>query len=157
MLKQIAVPSKYTSNMLRHQIAAHIAKNVDFYQPRMWMYLLRQRLSFATYIKAFARGYIWADIFTLGAIVRMWNVSISIILPTLKDVWRIHHNADVPDIVIIANGDQFSSERAITHFVPTQHLKNTSKVVASNTAAQDHIEQLHGDTNGRRHKSVVPS
>ena len=77
------------------------------------------------------------------------------ILPTLKDVWRIHHNADVPDIVIIANGDQFSSERAITHFVPTQHLKNTSKVVASNTAAQDHIEQLHGDTNGYKEGTRV--
>ena len=72
--------------------------------------------------------------------MRMWNVSISIISPTLRDVWRIHHNADVPDIVIIANGNQFGSERAITHFVPTQHLKNTSKSTFKGTS--DHISYL---------------
>ena len=42
-------------------------------------------------------------------------------------VWRIHHNADMPDIVIIANRDQFSSERAIACFVPTQHLQTHQK------------------------------
>ena len=140
--------------MLRRQIAVYIAKNIDFFEPRMRTYLQRHHLSFTTYVKAFAHGHIWSDVFTIGAIVRMWNMPISIISPTLKDVWRIHHNVDQPDIVIIANGSQFASERAITYFIPTC-LENKSKIVASNEAAQGNIEQLHGDTNGYKEGTKV--
>ena len=80
---------------------------------------------------------IWSDIFTVGAIVRMWNISITIISPTGNDVWKIHHNMDVPDVVIAANGDAFGSNRAATHFSSTEYLSNASKIVPSDKANQD--------------------
>ena len=141
--------------MFRTQIAAHIAKNVDFFQPRMRLYLARQHLSFTSYVKAFARGQIWSDIFTVGAIVHMWNVSVTIISPMGKDVSRIHHNMDVPDVIIVANGDKFGNSRAATYFAATEHLSNTSKIVPSNKANQDRVEKLHGFTNGYKEGTKV--
>ena len=148
ILKQFDIPKGFTPNMFRKQIAAYIAKNVDFFQPRMRSHLARQHLSFTSYVKAFARGQIWCDMFTVGAIVRMWNISITIISPIGNDVWRIHHNMDVPDVVIAANGDAFGSNREATHFSSTEYLSNASKIVPSDKANQDPIEKLHGFTKG---------
>ena len=40
-------------------------------------------------------------------------------------------------------------------FCTNTTFANTSKVVASNTAAQDHIKQLHDETNGYKEGTTV--
>ena len=104
VLIQLKYPKPVKSHVVRHQIAAHMVEDYEFYYLKMEAYLDHHKLSYSAYIMHLYRGDIWADEFMLGALSRMFDITISVISPLYNDVWQIFHNSGIPHIVIISNG-----------------------------------------------------
>ena len=120
VLIQLKYPKPVKSHVVRHQIAAHMVEDYEFYYPKMEAYLEHHNLSYSAYIMHLYRGDIWADEFMLGALSRMFDITISVISPLYNDVWQIFHNSGLPHVVIISNGGDIGKKRGASHFSATR-------------------------------------
>ena len=148
VLLQMHIPKRLTPNIVRHQVAEFMTENVSFFYPKMKEYLDKNKLSFNAYIKHVYKGNIWADEYVLGALGKMYNVKISIISPYCSDIWNVFHNSTIPDIVLVANGNDFKGKHNITHFTMTKGKTATWKCVGSEVNIRE-IGSHRGFSNGK--------
>ena len=148
VLLQMHIPKGLTPNIVRHQVAEFMTENVSFFFPKMKEYLDQNNLSFKAYIKHVYKGNIWADEYLIGALGKMYNVKISIISPYLSDIWNVFHNSSIPDIVLVANGNDFKGKHNITHFTMTKGKATTWKCVGSEVNIGE-IGSHRGFSNGK--------
>ena len=120
----------------------------------MGRYLKQQDMTFETYVLGVATGSVWADKYIIGAIEHMFNISISIVSPAYKSPWKIFHNSEIADIVIVSNGYSFGHKKQPTHFSSTEKVsKNWKKIghdVKDNT-----IKSVTGVTAGKKAASKI--
>ena len=64
-------------------------------------------MTFESYVLGVATGIMWGDKYIIGAIEQMFNLSINIVSPAYKTPWKIFHNSEIADIVIVSNGFHF--------------------------------------------------
>ena len=144
---------------MRTQVAAYMAANVYFFFPRMEKYLQYgerpdEKLTYEAYLMGVHSGEIWADIYMLMAISRMWNISISIISPAYKSMWNLFHDSKSPNIVIVSNGKAFGSSRQAWHFSPTEKTLPSAKKLGYDVAVlsvKNVTKRSDGNSEGKRH------
>ena len=136
---QLHVLKEVTPEILRHQVAEYMVQEALFFEPKMRVYLQRKKISFNAYIMGVYNGNIWIDEFMLGAGGSMFNIHVSIISLHFPDFWSIFHNGhDQPDIILIANGSEFGTERdAITHFSVTRGDEESWKCVGTDQGEKE--------------------
>ena len=110
---KLKYPKPVKSDIVRHQIVAHMVEDYEFYYPKMEVYLDHHKLSYSAYIMYLYRGDIWADKFMLGALSRMFDIKTSVISPLYNDVWQVFHDSGIPHVVIISNGGDIYSLRSL--------------------------------------------
>ena len=132
-------PKEVTPEILRHQVAEYMVQEALFFEPKMRVYLQQKKMSFNAYIMGVYNGNIWIDEFMLGAVGWMFNIRVSIISPYFTDFWSIFHDGhDQPDIILIANGSDFGTERdAITHFSVTRGDQESWKCIGTDQGEKE--------------------
>ena len=111
-------------------------------------------MTFETYVLVVATGSVWGDKYVIEAIEHMFNLSISIVSPAYMTPWKIFHNSEIADIVVISNGFHFGHKKQPTHFSPTEHLsKNLKKI--GHDVENTKVKHIHGDTEGRKAASKM--
>ena len=150
VMLQLKIPKNVKSDVLRHQIAAHMAEDYTFYYPKMKEYLKHHKLSYGAYVMQIFSGNIWADEFVLGAIGRMFDIKISVISPYYDDVWRIFHDSALPHVVIISNGSDFGKKHSPTHFSATKGSEAVWNCVGSDLNVGE-MGTWKGYESGREH------
>ena len=148
ILHQMCVPKGYTVLHFRRQIAAYMAKHVHHFVPRMSKYLKQHNITFESYVLGVATGSLWGDKYIIGAIEQMFNLSISIVSPAYKTPWRIFHDSEKADIVIVSNGFHFGHRKQPTHFSPTEVLSEKWRKIGHDVEKNE-VERVYGDTEGR--------
>ena len=148
---QLHTPKKFRLDAFRHQLASYILQEVDFFFPILQNYLNRKQLTFNSYVQGIYDGVIWCDEYMIGAIVRMFNVRISLVSPHFNDVWHIFHDAcEPPDILVIVNGVDFDVPRdAITHITATKGVEQSWNCVGHNQVL-DSVGDFSGFTEGQK-------
>ena len=133
IMTQLHVPKKFTSNVMRHQLASYFIENVDFLYPKMSSYLQSNNLTYLSYVMGTYHGSIWGDEFIIGVITMMFNIRITVISPYFNDLWHIFHDGlEEPDIILVVNGSHFGSEPVnISHFTSTRGVGETWKCVGA--------------------------
>ena len=128
---QLHLPSTYTDEMFRHQLASSLIQGVDFFFPKLQAHLKKNNLSFNAYVMGVYNGQIWADEFMLGAVAHMFNIQITVISPFYVDIWNVFHDGTgAPDVVLVMDGMDFGTNRYnITHFSATKGLEKDWKCV----------------------------
>ena len=136
---QLHTPKEVTPEILRHQVAEYMVQEALFFEPKMRVYLQQKKMSFNAYIMGVYNGNIWIDEFMLGAVGWMFNIRVSIISPHFTDFWSIFHDGhDQPDIILIANGSDFGTERdAITHFSVTRGDEELWKCIGTDQGEKE--------------------
>ena len=131
IMAQLHVPKKFTSNVMRHQLASYFIENVDFLYPKMSSYLQSNNLTYLSYVMGIYHGSIWGDEFIIGAIAMMFNIRITLISPYFNDLWHIFHDGlEEADIILVVNGSHFGSEPDnISHCTSTRGVGETWKCV----------------------------
>ena len=151
MLKQVKIPDGFNASHLHSQIAAYMAKHVSFFQPWMADYLKQHKLTFEGYILGIAQATICCDIYMVGALSRMWNVSITIISPVYTSPWKLFHDSSKHNIVVLANGHSFGRQ---THYSATQKSSSVAQKVGHDL--QDaNIKFIHGFIQGKKAASKI--
>ena len=74
ILKQMYVPSNYTTKDFRSQIGAFMAREVHYFFPRMSEYLSNKELTYEAYITGVSLGDISADQYMILTVSRKQNV-----------------------------------------------------------------------------------
>ena len=128
---QLKLPKHLKNDAVRHQIAAHMVEDYNFYYPKMQKYLNAHNLSYSAYILYLYSGIIWADEYMLRALGRMFDVKISVVSPAYNDVWNIFHESGLPHVVIVANRGDFGKKHGVTHFCTTKGSETTWKCVCA--------------------------
>ena len=111
-------------------------------------------MTFETYVLGVATVSVWGDKYVIGAIEHMFNLSISIVLPAYMTPWKIFHNSEIADIVVISNGFHFGHKKQPTHFSPTEHLSENWKKIGHDVE-NTKVKHIHGDTEGRKAASKM--
>ena len=119
ILQQIEHPESYTPVMLRKQVVYHMTKNTHFYRKYLAQLFRRNHQNIHSYLLQIENGEIFGDHIVLGAIGRMFNVSITIVSPFFHKPWNIFHKSTQPDIILVANGGDFLSNHRSTHISAT--------------------------------------
>ena len=84
--------------------------------------LIETSESYESYCYVF-HSHCWGDDLIAAAFGDMWNVSISIVSPSFKYAIDLWHNAEEPDIMLIANGGSYLAENKKTmHFSATRFI-----------------------------------
>ena len=60
--------------------------------------------SLESFIRNLYHGYSYGDIISLMVIAIMWNLTITVLTPTLEEI-KILHNSDKPNVVVVHNGE----------------------------------------------------
>ena len=133
IMAQLHVPKKFTSNVMRHQLASYFIENTDFLYPKMNSYLQLNKLTFLSYVMGIYHGSIFGEEFIIGAIAMMFNIRITVISPYFNDLWHIFHDGlEEPGIILLVNGSHFRSEPDnISHFTSTRGVGQTGKCIGS--------------------------
>ena len=101
-----------------------------------------------------ASGSVWSDKYVIGTIEHMFNISISIVSPAYKAPWKIFHNSEVADIIIVSNGYQFGHKKQLTHFSPTEKMsKNWRKI--GHDVENTEVKCVYGVTAGKQAASKI--
>ena len=150
---QLKLMKHLKNDAVRHQIAAHMIEDYNFYYPKMQKYLNAHNLSYSAYILYLYSGIIWADKYMLGALGRMFNVKISVVSPAYDDVWNIFHKSRLPHVVIVANGGDFGKKHGVTHFSAMKGSEMTRKCVCADINVGE-LGMWRGYNNGLRRKAA---
>ena len=94
-----------------------MAKHVSFSQPWMADYLKQHKLTFEGYVLGTAQATICCDVYMVGALSHMWNVSITIVCQSIY-----HHGTYIMiprsiTLLFWQNGHSFGRR---THYLATQ-------------------------------------
>ena len=131
VILQLKLPKNVKSDIIRHQVAAHMVEEYLFYLPKMEHYLKQNRLSFSSYIVNLYNGNIWSDEFMLGALAKMFDIKISVVSPSYDDVWKVFHESALPHVVLVSNGGDFGHKQGVTHFSTTKGIEQSWKCVGA--------------------------
>ena len=131
VLPQMHIPRGLMPNIVRHQLAQFMTEQVCFFFPKMKEYLEQNKLSFNAYIMNLYKGNIWANEYIIGALGKMFNIKISIVTLYCTDVWNVFHDSTIPDVVLVANRQDFKGKNWITHFLMTKGREASWKCVGS--------------------------
>ena len=111
-------------------------------------------MTFESYVLGVATGSVWGDKYIIGAIEQMFNLSINIVSPAYKTPWKIFHNSEIADIVIVSNGFHFGHQKQSTHFSPTEHLSENQRKIGHDVENTE-VEHIYGDSEGRKAASKM--
>ena len=142
ILSQVAHdPHKFTPEMLMCQAAMFMLKNLYKYYKPLEIELLCTGESYESYCFNVYNRNVWGDDLIAPVIGNMWNIAISIVTPVHKKPLVLFHNKDIPDMVLVANGSDYMSQKGSTHFSATRCYDTGHKIVGSEylnpTVAQD--------------------
>ncbi len=121
ILDQLDHPKAYTAAMLRMQTALHMMKDVFYLYPHLKPILQKLNMSFESFILNIITGTVYGDALVLATITRMFNIKITVLSPEYVTPWRVFHKSGNPNVILIFNGGDFSSN------VPVTHISSTSK------------------------------
>ena len=104
-----------------------------FFEPKLRNYLSKNNITFNAYIVGVYNGTIWVDEYILGAIGKMFNIHISMILPFFNDIWNLFHDGQKsPDVILICNGVSFGHGfNHITHISGTRENGESWKCIGA--------------------------
>ena len=111
-------------------------------------------MTFESYVLGVATGSVWGDKYIIGAIEQMFNLSISIVSPAYETPWKIFHNSEKADIVIVSNGFYFGHQKQATHFSPTENLSENQRKIGHDVENTE-VERIYGDSEGRKAASKM--
>ena len=129
VLLQLHIPRGLTPDIVCHQLAAYMTLQVSFFYPKMKDYLKDINLAFNACIMHLFYRIIWADEYIIGALGKMSNVKISVVSPYYTDIFNVYHNNAIPDVILVANGDDFGGKNGMTHFSLTKGVKPNWKCI----------------------------
>ena len=114
--------------MAMRQVGFHMLKHPEKFYNSIESELMLSGESYESYCYNVYHSNCWGDDLVAAAFADMWNVSISIVSPCYHYALDLWHNAEIPDIMIIANGGSYlSEERKTTHFSATRFIDTTHK------------------------------
>ena len=111
------------------QVGLHMLKHPEKFYTSIENELIETGESYESYCYNVFHSHCWGDDLEAAAFGDMWNVSISIVSPCYKYAIDLWHNAEEPDIMLIANGGSYLAEnKKMTHFsttcfIDTDHRK----------------------------------
>ena len=109
--------------MAMRQVGFHMLKHPEKFYTSIENELIETGESYESYCYNLFHSHCWGDDLIAAAFWDMWNVSISIVSPSFKYAIDLWHNAEKPDIMLIANGGSYLAEhKKTTHFSATQFI-----------------------------------
>ena len=102
------------------QVALYMLRHPYKYFKCIEQELLTTRESYESYCYNVFNKNGWGDNLIAAVYGDMWNVTISIITPIHRKPISLFHNKEVPDVIIVANGDCYTSKKGCTHFTTTR-------------------------------------
>lgn len=150
--------SRFSVKDLRKQVALYILENFEIFYPMLQHDLQREGESFESYIRNVASGEVWGDNVIMAAIVKMWNISISLLSPVLKlangkpVLHNVYHDKKKPQVILVMNGGDSESSVPNTHFSGTMSKdKNKNTIVGYGRPKKElHPKNLHDVSEGEK-------
>ena len=123
ILSQIVHHNNYTCEMAMRQVGFHMLKHPEKFYTSIENELIETGESYESYCYNVFHSHCWGNDLVAAAFRDMWNVSISIVSPSFKYAIDLWHNAEEPDIMLIANGGSYLAEhKKMTHFSTTRFI-----------------------------------
>ena len=121
MLQQVVHHrNKYQPEMMMHQIVLQMLRHPTHYYKYLEHELIETGESYESYCCNVYRGNVWGNDLLASVVGDMWNIAITIISPSCSKPFHLFHDKPEPDVVIVANGGSWLSEKkSTTHFNAT--------------------------------------
>ena len=111
----------YTEETLMRQAGMYMLRHPYKYYKCLEFQLLESGESYESYCYNVYNRNVWGDDLVAAVIGDMWNIAISIVTPIHTKPVALFHNKDEPDVVIVANGGNYTSKKKpCTHFTATR-------------------------------------
>ena len=120
ILSQIGHPPGFTAEKLQKMVGFYMLQHPDVFFELLSGLLHESGESFESYCVNVFKGNYWGDNIVLAAIVKMWLISISLVLPEFRMPLEFQHNDQDPDVVIVGNGGDKDLFHPCTHFSQTR-------------------------------------
>ena len=124
----------YTPEMAMRQVGYHLIRNPSKFYKYIEQELLETGESYESYCYNVYHGNVWGDDLIVAAFGDMWNIAISIVSPISRNPIHLFHNKETPDVVVVANGGCWTSDKGSTHFSATSHNDTNWKVPGAHLA-----------------------
>ena len=112
---------------MMHQIALQMLRHPTHYYKYLEHELVETGESYESYCCNVYQGNVWGDDLLASVVGDMWNIAITIISPSCLKPFHLFHDKPEPDVVIVANGGSWLSEKkSTTHFNATRHTDEKS-------------------------------
>ena len=103
--------------MMMCQIALQMLRHPTRYYKYLEYELIETGESYESYCCNVFHANVWGDDLLASIVGNMWNIAITIISPACSKPFNLFHDKDIPDVIIVANGGAWLSEKKrTTHF-----------------------------------------
>ena len=129
ILSQIGHPPGFTAEMLQKMVGLYMIKHPELFFDLLSDVLDKGKESYESYCVNVFKGKYWGDNIVISVIVKMWLISISLVLPGFRMPLEFQHNDPEPDVVIVGNGGDQDLFHPCDHFSQTRYLNQEKRIV----------------------------